>query len=785
MRRRGIVAAVIALAALTVGVLSGCGAAAGEPPGAGGTPTATASPTATVAPPATTADVCARAQALLDDGDAEAAVTLIDDYRAPAIARLAADAGRPGDAELSAACEEVRTAALAATPAPDAPSAPSAAVKTWEATQKAWLTPWATLATWTFAVSAALVVLARLLVFIVPWPSLRPRWRRSEPFTFRANWWPLVLVVAGVGVAVAGWGFLAGSPLQWPVTIAGALAAAAGTWRTVHWFGARPRVAVSVTGADGAASPLRSAQVAQLVRDLAATGPRTIDMPGASDVSELADATSKVTENAFVGFLLSVAEFVLNVSPWRVTVTEVDDGSSIVDIRWNGIPIAAETLSTSALRIGAGGPRDAAQRLQAAVVATTLVTHYVDMTGLYGATKWRSVGLTFVAVSPFKAGERLALLARAVQEDPRNALARRGRDNLRHADPDTIEKTDAALSALEREANAIAPLSGDLGPFPAAPNWRRPEPLPTPWSRAPRDLLARTLLMWTTGLSNRIVLSRDAVPAYRGRWGAEADARAVSMLVTAVAELTADAGAEQTPFLAAMRGRTAILVERLHDLPLYTGLLAPLRRTTLPWYAEAAASESPAMKYRLACRAAVRGMPFEELLTAAFEDDGYVDWAPKDPDFADYRDSHWKLLHPSAPADLWAVAPLAAHRTALSAMGIRSPARLARSGRDVRRALGLDRPTFAHLRRVARLAARLQASTPARWGERVPLIFRALVEAKIDTLGRLRAASLDDLVDALTDAVRGVPRRPASPDPAPYVPPRRAVRKLRSRWLRS
>jgi hypothetical protein len=777
--------------------LSGCSAPGGVAPG--GAP-ATPSTTATAAP-ATTADVCARAQQLLDDGDAEAAVTLIDDYRAPAIERLAADAGRPDDALLSAACDTERTAAFAAAPEPADPSGPSAAVTAWEATQKAWLTPWATLLTWTLGVSAALIVLARLLVFVVPWPSLLPRWRRSEPFTLRLSRWPLVLIVLGVAIAVMGWGFLAGTTAQWPVTLIGTLAAVVGTWRTVHWFGARPRVAVSVTGADGSPSPVRSAQVAQLIRELAATGPRGIDFPGASDVSELADATSKVSENALVGFLTSVAEFVFNVSPWRVSVTEVDGGASLVEIRWNGIPIAAETLnaasvSPSGLKMS-DGPKDAAQRLHAAFVATTLVNNYVDMTGLYGATKWRSVGLTFIAVSPFDAAAREKLLERAVQEDPLNALARRGRDNLRHADPDTIEKTDAALGALEREANAVAPLSGDLGPFPAAPNWRRPEPPASPWSRAPRDLLARTLLMWTTALSNRIVLSRvpsvgvaaglpaRVVPAYPGRWGPEADARAVALLVTTVAGLTADAGDAQTPFLGALRGRTAILVERLHDLPAYAPLLSPLRTTTLPWYAEAVASESPAMKYRLACRAAVRGMPFEELLRAAFEDDGYIGWAPKDPDFAAYRDSHWTLLHPDVTSDIWEVAPLSDHRKKLSAMGIRTPAQLARSGRDERRALGLDRPTFAHLRRVARLGARLEATTPQRWRGRVPLLFSALVGAEIDTLARLRAASLDDLEKALADAVRGMPRR--RPDPSatsPYVTPRRAARGLRARWLR-
>ncbi|RZI89169.1 MAG: hypothetical protein EOO67_12340, partial [Microbacterium sp.] len=434
-RFRGTAAAAIALAA---GLLAGCTAPSG---GSGATPSATASPVVA----ATAADVCARAQALLADDDADRALTLIDDFRAQALARMEAGSSDPADVAAARACEPERAAALLAGSAAPAPPRDAfgfvAAVDAWEAAQKGWLGAALTLITWTLAVSAALVVVARLLVFIVPWTSLPARWRRSQPFRSPVSWWPLPLIVAGVAtVAWCGASLTPSGELGalWPLGVPGplgvlgllgVLAALIGMWRTVHWFGARPRVAVSVTGADGSASAVRSAQVAALTAELGAAPPRSIETPGASDITQLTDATSTVSKNPFITFFTTVIEFMVNVSPWQVTITDLADGSSHVDIRWNGRAVDAATLNPTSLSIGSNGPKDVAQRLQAAFITTTLVNTYADMTGLYGATRWRSVALAFVAVSPFDDAERKRLLTRAVVEDPRNALARRGRDN--------------------------------------------------------------------------------------------------------------------------------------------------------------------------------------------------------------------------------------------------------------------------------------------------------------------------------------------------------------------
>jgi len=774
MRHWGIVAAA---AVVTVVLLSGCSGADAAP---------TASPSPAASPPT----VCEAAATLVDDGDPEAAIALIDRFRAPAIARLEAGAGIATDAARSVACEAQRDEALLTDPAPDEVTTPVGAVNAWNATLKGWLTPLGTLLAWSLALTAALIVFARLLVFVVPWPSLRPQWRRSAPFTYTGSWWPLPLILVGSAILVAAWGFLAGSPAQWPLAIVGALLALFATWRTVHWFGGRPRVVVAATDAEGSDSPVRSAQIAALTVELGAAGPRSIDR-GSSDLDQLTDATAKVSGNALASFVTGVIDFVVNVAPWRVSVSEVDDATSIVDIRWNGRPVGTATIRPSLIAEGIEKvPSDLVPRLQAAVVATTLASQYVDMRGLYGATNWRSVGLAFAAQSPSAGPARLALLHRAIEIDPANALARRQRDNLVHADPADVDATDAYLAALEREANLVAPLSDDRAPFPHAAGWMpavRRDPA-EPWYPAPRHLLARTLLLWATAICNRIALARaagDAAPTA----DPSADARVLAQLVALVGDLTRENTANEdasavTSFLGAMRGRTAIVLRRLHDNPAYAPHVADLLPLTQDWYDAAAASGDPGMSYRLACRAAMRGQPVDDLLAVAFRAKTYVDWAPKDPELYSLRDSRWALLHPDVPADVWAVEPLAAHREKLIGVGIRTTGELVAAGPRVRKSLALDEATFAHLQEVARLAGLLEERTPRRWRSRVPLILSALRESGVDTVPRLRAARTASLRKTLEDAVRGVPEKVQPPHgPTVYVTPARAVKKLRRAWI--
>lgn len=777
MRRWGIIAAA---AAVTVILLSACAPSPGPSPDA----------TDAAEPPGT---VCAAAAQLFEDGDPEAAIALIDRYRAPALARLEAGAGIVTDAARAVACEAQRDAALLSDPAPDDVTTPVGAVDAWNATLKGWLTPLGTLLAWSLALAAALIVFARLLVFVVPWPSLRPQWRRSAPFTYTGSWWPLPLIVIGSAILVAAWGFLAGTPAQWPLAIAGALVALFATWRTVHWFGGRPRVVVAATGSDGADSPVRSAQVAALTVELGAAGPRSIDR-GSSDLDQLSDATAKVSGNALASFVTGVIDFVVNVAPWRVGVTEVDDATSIVEIRWNGRPVGTATIRPSLIAEGIEKvPSDLVPRLQAAVVATTLASHYVDMRGLYGATNWRSVGLAFAAQSPSAGPARLALLHRAIEIDPANALARRQRDNLVHADPADVDATDEYLAALEREANLVAPLSDDRAPFPHAAGWMPPErrDAGSPRYPAPRHLLARTLLLWATALCNRIALARaagDDAPTA----DPAADARVLAQLVALVGDLTRENTANEdasavTTFLGAMRGRTAIVLRRLHDNPAYAAHIADLLPVTQDWYDVAAASGDPGMSYRLACRAAMRSQPVDELLAVAFRAKTYVDWAPKDPELYAIRDSRWALLHPDVPADVWAIEPLAAHREKLIGVGVRTTSELVAAGPRIRKALALDEATFAHLQETARLAGLLEERTPRRWRSRVPLILAALLDSGIDTVPRLRAATRASLRTILEDAVRGVPEK-VQPPHGPrgqtvYVTPARAVKRLRRAWI--
>ncbi|GAA5031324.1 hypothetical protein GCM10025738_12320 [Microbacterium fluvii] len=679
--------------------------------------------------------------------------------------------------------------AASASPSPTASTAALAGAARWELFRSGWFEPLLTLALWAGGATAICAVLARLIVFAIPWQRLRPRSQRTADgapitgwqgaawaFTIFIGW---CLVVTGV------------TATAWLASVVGVLAVAVGTARLSWWLGVRPRLLASVAADDGTASPGASARLVLLVRRMGATKPRGVEIPGASDITQLTEATATVTDNALVKAVLTIWQFVANVSPWRVDVHLLDTRRAVVRVDWNGRSMASELIDLDELELDdLELPDDTPLRMAAAVVAVSLARGYRDVRGLYGAKKWQSVGLVDLAsLQPGGAQEELLIRA-ALRHDPDNTLATARSVTRTGRTANDADALEAYMAALEQLADRIAPLCGRREPFGrtlhrrAQPAWRRLRV-----EDAPYALLARTLVLWLMALRNRVAVDelstataskkpKKAPPArapYR-RPIPEHDVRVIVELIELIEAMAGNPRFDDQEFVADLQGRTAMTLHRLADSGLYPTGLADELRDTEKWFAAAMRSEVPTVAYSVATYLAMSGRPCEPQLVIALRHSRIRAWAPRDPELARIRDSAWMLLHPDLPADVWQSPPLAAHRERLAEIGITDPAVLAARSIDLSRYLWLQPEAYAYLRRAARLATHLISTTPKRWRARVPLLYARLSAAGVHDVSALRALSKRRMLTVLDDAVRGVRRGDG------YVPAAEAIAELRRAW---
>lgn len=757
-------AAVVMLVMITAGVLA-CAPSSESGPVA--TPTPTPTPT-----------VCEKAEALIAEGDPSAAKELIQDARQPALDRLGAEAGLPGDRSLARQCEQVWKRALVADQASAPTSSAQQAGKAWDKWVAAWLTPFATGITWALAAAAAAIVLARVLVLAVPWDMVRVRsnagWLRRGPLSF-------LLIIGGCLGFVAAISFDA--HVLWPILL-GAIVTFGVLWAS-YWLGARPRVAIRVTDAEGSASQAASTALAQIVDELGAAPAGGIERPSASDVTELSDVTSKVSDNTFVTLLAGLFQFVANTSPWSVEVQQLT-GEQTVLVHWNGRVIARERVTAKRLALPEKLSTDEAMlRLDAAVAAVAIADRYVDMTGLYGAERWESVGLHALAAVAGDPSQKSALLLTAVALDPANHLVRVALENELHRGELETSGIDAYLGSLESEIDDLADRAGRTRPTLDPPT----APFPPPRRRRhahpdPIALLTRVLMVWASMLCNRIAATAPGTDFTRMR--PDHDIRRLELLVSCVTTLSGEAKLADTPervrqsvFAEVLRGRSALALRRLQDSGLFAGQateLEELADATASWYTPTQASARRDVAYAYACyltMSATDPVPpagrdaITERLKTALHDEGLIGWAFKDPELAAARPGRWAVFHPTGPESVWDVEPLAAHQDALAKAGIVSAAALATASNDVRRHLGISKAEFAHLTSVAALAALLdQKTTDEDRRLRIPSFLEALVKAGVDSPPALRAATADLLIEKLGPITD---RTPAD-DPATSIP---------------
>lgn len=461
--------------------------------------------------------------------------------------------------------------------------------ESWSQFSEQWVEPLILPLTWSLSLAATLVVSARLLVPVIQWSKKRTS---SKGWALRYGGGSIPTIVlssmaSAVIITYIRAGFIPGVFGGW--VLCGAFTAAfAAAWWCWWWLGARPRVAVRVMDLDGNASVSKSALLTHYVDELGAAPPRGVEHPSASDLTRLLEATSKVKENAWIAWLVAIVEFIGNSAPWQVEVQYVDRHTLLVDLSWNRKPIVSDhiNLNEEDLPDPDAAP-DALEQMAAASVATAMSQHYVDWTGLYGATKWRSVGLHHVASGlPSDDAQRL-LLMRAVAADPANALAdtffqnnsyqKIGREALELSIRRT--ESDRYLGVLRTSATDLARLAQRRSSSPDdEPNelvgtrhgskGRREPPTPS-------LLLARTLLVWMAVVRNRVAMEQAARAAEMGSDPAPYrrnpdEVRIFWELWRLMRELGGELDAfEGSRLLAQMRARTAISIHRLYEASIY------------------------------------------------------------------------------------------------------------------------------------------------------------------------------------------------------------------------
>lgn len=671
-------------------------------------------------------------------------------------------------------------------------------------------------ALWGLELGALLIVAARLLVPLGGW-SAKEVVSRSRLIRYGGWAIPAVFVLSILTAGV--FGLIEAGALRWVLTwffFSGALLAA---WWCRWWLGARPRVATRVTANDGNASVKKSALLTYLIDDIGAAPARGVEYPTA-DLNKLVDATSKVRENPFIGSALAFLDWVVNVAPWQVEVQELGEASALIDVRWNGERITSRLIDRTRERLPKDAP-EALEQMAAAVVATAMAKRYIDWTGLYGATIWRSVGLQLVARG-FQGDMRQALLRRAVFADDENVLARFALANELNGDATRKEDLQGYLANLERTAADLAQRGQRRRELFAETGGRavRPDPRKESSQTPPRTLLLRTLIVWAT-ITRNLIAVVSAVPDEHGDAGQirltpgeiRDGVAALQELVILMHESENDLDdPRQERLLARMRARTAISIFILDEAQIYgTGLSSLTKdQDVRTWFACAAKSDDPIIAHEFACYIARNrsfspippdadpdylNSVFRQKLQSALSDASDLEWARQDPELQNTQDAYWAPLHCDQPTSVWEVEPLKQHQERLAKVGVRTVASLAAGSESISAYLGLDAKEYRRLKKIASLADYLELHTRGNYKQpeettdeprnslqprcsRVPIVLKKLVESGVETVADLQATTPEKLSEILDDALRGVWDTASTS----YLRPEQVISGLQSDW---
>ncbi|MCI4658924.1 hypothetical protein [Cryobacterium zhongshanensis] len=402
---------------------------------------------------------CSLASAELERGDPARALAILDgaklseDERAFACGATAKTAANLTASGLSAAslpgiiAVPSASSATAAQPGDEAGTpleTPPARVGTWwDEFTKSYISPVATVLTWSLASALALFVLARLLVPLPGWRNLRSS--RRDRFVFGWLGWILLLFVpvflTAVGVMVAA-GVLSGASVALLLGSLGGLGLLASI-SVAAWLATLLRIFISVTAPQD--STLDRAQVMERVRILAGRRGGTIELPASADVTALGNSLTAISENPLLAGVQKVLLLLVGVVPWNAAIEVRGNRRASVIIARNGHTLSARQVIAE----GAGlrALDDLPKPLTDADVLATFVAAEILMSvrpwyaldfekGLYGATVAVSVALQHIAVAWYMrqphSPEADDLLTTANGVDPFNRLAQASLMNARY-----------------------------------------------------------------------------------------------------------------------------------------------------------------------------------------------------------------------------------------------------------------------------------------------------------------------------------------------------------------
>lgn len=298
----------------------------------------------------------------------------------------------------------------------------SAAVSSRASVDRGWL--------WPVAFGVVLVV---LVVLLEPWDD--NSWQRTALSMGVTTLVAGVLVIPGLGLDV--------------LLVAGAWAGVTGLVLVALARGVALAVEVLVRGSSGD-NPTRARLLVARIQDLGAVPPDDIRFLGASDVTSLPeDALTTVPTGTWATAVFNVLKVVRPAAPWRVTVSQPDDATLVVEITRNRVTVPGAFLTLNVddlpkpldVAISADAEagkseqkkedakgRDVDELMTIAAAHTLLMLsepHAPLRIGLCGATHWKALAFQAISARPTTPAERKkVLLHAAVDASPQYLLAR-------------------------------------------------------------------------------------------------------------------------------------------------------------------------------------------------------------------------------------------------------------------------------------------------------------------------------------------------------------------------
>lgn len=215
---------------------------------------------------------------------------------------------------------------------------------------------------------------------------------------------------------------------------------AIGVLLTAAAFGQNLRLQVEVQQSDGSVNAASSDYLLARMKGLGTETPQSLhkasSTPGNSPLSQIpVEELSVLPAGKIVGTLTRLFFALRPDLTWRARVTLVDDNRVATSLSRNGQHAAGAVFSRPDLYLPEDPDKERAKaQMLTGAAAFILVelsaVHEELQDGLYGASQWRSVALQVIASSKSLLAEdesrdatKVQLLARAVNEDPKNELA--------------------------------------------------------------------------------------------------------------------------------------------------------------------------------------------------------------------------------------------------------------------------------------------------------------------------------------------------------------------------